>query len=151
MDIKQQLELDIKKAMLAGEKVLVTTLRGLKSVILYAEVAAGEREKGLANDTVINLLQKESKKRIESAQLYRQGGNIAMAEAEEMEKKVIDGYLPEQMSEADIEAQVEAEFNKRSEVSIKDLGQIIGAVKSACGATADSAVIAKLVKDRIQQ
>lgn len=151
MDIKQQLESDIKKAMLTGDKVLVTTLRGLKSVILYAEVAAGEREKGLANEAVISLMHKESKKRIESAQLYRQGGNVAMAEAEEMEKMVIDGYLPEQMTEADIEVYVEAEFKRRSEVSIKDFGQIIGAVKNACGATADSAVIAKLVKNRIQQ
>ena len=63
MTIKEQLEIDIKTAMLAGEKTLVTTLRGLKSAILYAEVAAGSRDEGLSDDVVVGLLQKESKKR----------------------------------------------------------------------------------------
>ncbi|MCX6728028.1 MAG: GatB/YqeY domain-containing protein [Candidatus Saccharibacteria bacterium] len=150
MTIKQQLEVDIKNAMLAGDKVLVTTLRGLKSVILYAEVASGEREKGLSDEVVTSLLQKESKKRVESSELYRQGGNTAMADAEDLEKTIIDGYLPEQMSEADIALEVDKEFKNRSAPTIKDLGQVIGAVKKACGSNADSAIIARLVKERLQ-
>ena len=63
MTIKEQISNDIKTAMLAGEKERVTTLRGIKSAILYAEVAKGARDTGLPEDEVVALLQKESKKR----------------------------------------------------------------------------------------
>jgi uncharacterized protein YqeY len=72
---KQQIDADLKTAMLAGDKTLVTTLRGLKSAILYVEVAENAREKGLPEDAVVAILQKEAKKRQESADLYLQGGN----------------------------------------------------------------------------
>ena len=82
MSIKATIEADIKTAMLAGEKERVTTLRGLKSSILYAEVAAGKRDEGLDEQTVTSLMQKEAKKRQESADLYIQGGNKERAESE---------------------------------------------------------------------
>lgn len=73
--LKQKIEQDIKTAMLAGDKTLVMTLRGLKSAILYIEVAQGIRDTGLPDAEVIDLLAKEAKKRQESADLYKQGGN----------------------------------------------------------------------------
>ncbi len=86
MGLKQQIDADLKTAMLAGDKVLVTTLRGLKSVILNVEVAEGSRETGLADDKIISLLQKEAKKRQESADLYLQGGSVERQQAELAEK-----------------------------------------------------------------
>ncbi len=149
MTIKEQLEKDIKTAMLAGEKTLVTTLRGLKSVILYAEVASGDREAGLPEEQVISLLQKEAKKRQESADLYRTGNNIEKAEHEEAEKKVIDQYLPQQLSEEDVRSLVEDEATKMGTPTLQQMGQLIGAVKQASGGAADGAVIARLVKERL--
>ncbi len=149
MTIKEQLEKDIKTAMLAGEKTLVTTLRGLKSVILYAEVASGDREAGLPEEQVISLLQKEAKKRQESADLYRTGNNIEKAEHEEAEKKVIDQYLPQQLSEEDVRSLVEEEATKMGTPTLQQMGQLIGAVKQASGGAADGAVIARLVKERL--
>lgn len=149
MTIKEQLEKDIKTAMLAGEKTLVTTLRGLKSVILYAEVASGDREAGLPEEQVISLLQKEAKKRQESADLYRTGSNIEKAEHEESEKKVIDQYLPQQLSEEDVRSLVEEEATKMGTPTLQQMGQLIGAVKQASGGAADGAVIARLVKERL--
>lgn len=70
MTISEQIDADLKQAMLAGDKTLVTTLRGLKSVILYEEVAKGLRDTGLDDDAVITLFSKEAKKRQESADLY---------------------------------------------------------------------------------
>jgi uncharacterized protein len=89
MTIKEQIDRDLKAAMLGGDKVLTTTLRGLKSAILYAEVASNQREAGLPDNEIVNLLGKEAKKRQESADLYRQGGNNEKAEAELAEKSVI--------------------------------------------------------------
>jgi len=149
MSIKQQIEADLKTAMLAGEKDRVTTLRGLKSSILYAEVAAGKREKGLDEQTAVSLMQKEAKKRQESADLYSQGGNSEKAANELKEKKIIESYLPEQLSEQDVLKLVEEAIAKVGTPTQQQMGQIIGIVKAASKGNADGAMIAKLVKERI--
>lgn len=86
MSLKNQIDADIKVAMLAGEKTLVTTLRGLKSAILNVEVAKGLRETGLADSEITDILAKEAKKRQESADMYTQGNSPERAAAELTEK-----------------------------------------------------------------
>jgi uncharacterized protein len=149
MNIKEQINADLKSAMLAGEKDRVTTLRGLKSTILYAEVANDARDSGLPEPEVIQLLQKEAKKRQESADLFRQGGNLEKSRHEEEEKEIIERYLPEQMLEEDVAALVQAEIDKIGSVNTQQMGQIIGAVKKASNGRADGALIARLVKDAL--
>ena len=149
MTIKETIEQDIKQAMLAGDKTLVTTLRGLKSAIMYAEVQDGKRDAGLDDAAVVTLLQKESKKRRESAELYRQGGNEEKAKAEDQEVTVIAQYLPEQMDE-DALGKLIAEKAEELQISqMQQMGQLIAAVKQAAGTAADGAVIARLVKERL--
>lgn len=148
MSLKQQIEQDLKQAMLAGNKTLVTTLRGIKSSLLNEEVAKGLREKGLPDEEIVVLLAKEAKKRQESADLYIQGGYREKAEAELTEKKVIEGYLPEQMSEEELAKLVDATIASLGSDASK-LGQIIGSVKQKAGAGADGAVIARLVRERL--
>lgn len=151
MTIKEQIEKDIKQAMLAGDKTLVTTLRGIKSAILYAEVAAGSRDQGLDDQTVTTLLQKEAKKRQESSELYAQGGNSEKAAAELAEKEVIAKYLPAQMSEEEIKDLVVAKAQELGLGSPAQMGQLIGAVKQVAGAAADGALIARLAKEQLNQ
>lgn len=149
MNIKNQLEQDIKAAMLAGQKDTVTTLRGLKSAILYAEVASGQRSEGLTEDEILGVLAKEAKKRQESADLFEKGGNTEKAEAEKVEKALIESYLPEQLSRdeiADIVREVVSELGNDKQA----MGRIIGAVKQRTGNSADGAVIAQIVKDALQ-
>lgn len=148
MSIKQQIEKDLKSAMLAGDKILVTTLRGLKSAILYQEVAEGKREEGLPEDKVLSLLQKEAKRRQESADLYAQGGNSEKQQAELAEKKVIEQYLPAQLDESEVVRLVDEAISKIG-AEQKNMGQIIGHVRSASGGNADGALIARLVKERL--
>lgn len=149
MNLKQQLDADLKTAMLAGDKVLTTTLRGLKSAILYAEVAEGNRESGLSDEAIVQLFTKESKKRQESADLYMQGGNIERAEVELAEKKVIAGYLPEQISDEELDAIIEEAQKSVGGEGMAAMGRIIGVVKQKVGAQADGARIADSVKRRI--
>jgi len=149
MPLKQQLEQDIKQAMLSGNTNRVTTLRGLKSVILYAEVAQGVRESGLPDDEILALFAKESKKRQESAELYAQGGGPDKAAAELAEKEIIDGYLPVQMADnelADLGAAVIAELDA---TDMQAMGRVIAAVKEKAGGKADGARIARSVKERL--
>ncbi len=148
--IKQTIDHDIKTAMLAGDKPLVMALKTLKSVILYAEVAAGKRDEGLDDQTVVALLQKELKKRAEAAQLYEQGGNAEQAANEHYEEVVIQKYLPAQLDEAAINALIdEAIAELGIELNSQAMGQLIGAVKKKSGGAADGALTAQLVKARL--
>ncbi len=147
--IKQQIEDDLKVAMLAGDKTLVQTLRGLKSALLYVEVAEGKREQGLTDDEAIKVLSKEAKKRTESADMYAQGGDEARQQAELSEKQIIERYLPKQLSESEIASIVAEEHEKLGVSGPQAMGQLIGAVKARTAGSADGATIARLVKERL--
>ncbi len=136
--------------MLAGEKTLVTTLRGLKSAILYVEVAKNAREEGLPDPEVVDILGKESKKRQESADMYIQGGSQERADAELTEKKVIEKYLPAQLSEEEIGQLIAEVIAQTGATDMSAMGQVIGKVKELSKGSADGAVIARLVKDKLQ-
>lgn len=149
MSLKQQIEDDLKTAMLAGDKILVTTLRGLKAAILNMEVAKGARETGLPDSEITDILVKEAKKRQESADMYVQGNSSERADAELQEKAVIEKYLPQQLNEAEIGAIIDEVINGMGDVSAQRMGQVIGAVKSRTAGSADGAVIARLVKEKL--
>ena len=150
MSIKQQLETDLKTAMLDGNKTLVTTLRGLKSAILYVEVARGEREKGLSDDEITVIFMKEAKKRQESADLYIQGGSTEKSDAELAEKLIIEKYLPAQMSEDELNAIVDEVAESLGGITKETMGIAIGKVKAITGPGVDGGRIAVMIKARIQ-
>lgn len=136
--------------MLAGDKTLVTTLRGLKSAILYAEVAAGKKDSGISDDEIIALFGKEAKKRTESAELYKQGGNQVKADAELTEKAVIEKYLPAQISDDELRLIVDTVEQKLGGITKEQMGVAIGLVKATAGPSADGARIAAAVKGRLK-
>jgi uncharacterized protein YqeY len=145
--LEQKLEQDLKAALLGGERERVDTLRLLRSALLNIKVAKGTRDQSMSDDDVIAVLSKESKKRQESADLYMQGGRPESAEKELREKAIIDAYLPAQLSEDEIAKLVDEAI---AASPAPNMGQIIGQVKSKAGASADGAVIARLVKERLQ-
>ncbi|HPR09719.1 GatB/YqeY domain-containing protein [Candidatus Saccharibacteria bacterium] len=149
-ELKQRLQDEVKKAMLAKDAARLECLRGLKSVILYAEVAAGKRDNGLEDAEVESLLAKEAKKRQESADLYVQGGSQERADKELAEKAMIEEFLPKQLSEAEISAVVDEIISQVKPNGAQQMGQVIGQVKSRLGNTADGALIARLVKEKLQ-
>jgi uncharacterized protein len=148
--IKSQLEQDLKQALLAGDSNRTTVLRGLKSVILYAEVAAGSRESGLPETEVVSLLQKEAKKRQESADLYIQGGDQARADQELSEKKIIETYLPAQLSEDQITELVDKAIAETGATEQKQMGAVIAKVKEASQGAADGATVARIARQRLE-
>lgn len=150
MNIKEQLDQDLKQAMIAGEADRVTVLRGLKSAILYAEVAVGKKETGLSEQEVVVLLQKEAKKRQESAELYTKGNAADRAAKELAEKTIIEQYLPAQMSEDEIRAAIDEVMAEIDPGDKQQMGKIIGAVKQKTAGAADGAVIARLVREKLQ-
>lgn len=147
--LKQQIEQDLKAALLAGDKDKVTTLRGLKSVILYAEVAQGSREEGLADEQIVTLLAKEAKKRQESAALYKQGGAEERANAELAEKAIIESYLPKQLSDEELSGIVDNVISELGASGLQSMGSVIANVKEKTSGQADGGRIAALVKERL--
>jgi uncharacterized protein YqeY len=149
MSLEATLDQDLKAAMLNKDVQTVSTLRMLKSTLLYAKVAKGTRDAELDDETVIGLLSKEAKKRQESAELFAQGGNQEKSQAELAEKTIIEKYLPAQMSEEDIKKLVEEVVSGMPDSDPSKMGQIIGQVRAKAGATADGGTIARLVKERL--
>ena len=149
MSIKQRLTDDVKAAMLAGDAARLECLRGLKSVILYTEVAAGKREDGLTDDEIQVIFAKEAKKRQESADLYVRGGSQERADKELSEKKIIEEYLPAQMSEEEITILVEKIITETGVSGPQAMGQVIGKVKAVAGSSADGSVVARIVKEKL--
>jgi uncharacterized protein YqeY len=147
--LEERLEQDIKSALLAGDKERVTTLRGLKSTLLNIKVASGKRESGLNDEEVVQAFIKEAKKCQESADLYKQGGNEQKARAELNEKKMIEVYLPEPISEEVINQTIDDVIKSMGQVGPSDVGKIIGQTKAKLGASADGSMIAKLTKEKL--
>lgn len=148
--MQEQIERDLKAALLSGDKKKSETLKLIKSALQYEGVASGER-KGLSDEVIQKVLARESKKRLEAAQLYKNAGEAERAAAELAEKAIIDVYLPEQMSEEEVKQAVSEEVAKLSSPSPADMGKTIGAVRAKIGSNADGALIARLVKEALEQ
>ena len=148
--LKATLAADLKAAMLARDTLRADTLKGLKSAILYEEVAKKVRDEGLDDASIEQIIAREVKKRDEAAVLFTKGGNQASADKELAEKEILSAYLPEQMSEADVLRLVEATIVELQPEGMKDMGRVIGAVKAKVGNAADGALVAQLVKEKLQ-
>lgn len=146
----ERINLDLKTAMLARDAFVTETLRGLKAAILNEEVATGKRNTGLGEEEVEKLIARETKKRDEAAQLFEQGGNQESADKERREKELLSQYLPEQLSEDEIKKLVDDTVAEIQPEGMKDMGRVIGAVKAKAGNRADGALVAKLVKEKLQ-
>jgi uncharacterized protein YqeY len=147
--LEQQIEQDLKTALLAGDSLRVSTLRGLKAVLLNAKIASGKRETGLGDNEVLSHLSKQAKQRQESADMYALVGDQARADAELAEKVIIDAYLPEQLSEAEIAKLVDDAITQTGATGKSAMGQVIAKVKQQAGGAADGAVIARLVMEKL--
>ena len=152
MEVKNQLQADLKAAMLARETEKLEVLKGLKSAVLYAEVEQGKRDEGLDDAGMIAVFKKEAKKRQDAIELYRKGGNDEQADKEAREKDIIDAYLPEQLSDDEVNKLIDQVMEEQGITAPekKDMGRIIGGVK-ATGAEVDGSKLAQLVSQRINQ
>ncbi len=148
--MKDKLNADLKAAMLARDSFLTDVIKGLKAAILNQEIAEKKRIEGLSDQEIESLLARESKKRLEAAELYKRGDNAAMAEKEQAEYELIMKYLPEQMSEAKVIGLVEAAIAQTGAAGAQDIGKVIGLVKAKAGNAADGAMIAKIAKSKLQ-
>ena len=149
MALKSQIENDVKAALLGGDRFRAEVLRGLKAAILNEEVAKGKRDEGLDDASIEQLIAKEVKKRLDSVQQYTDAARPELAEAEQAEAKVLQEYLPEQLSEDEIKKTIDETVAALGVSGPQAMGQVIGAVKGKLGSSADGGTIARLVKEAL--
>lgn len=147
MALKEQIQNEMKAALLSGSRFEGEVLRNLKAAILNEEVAQGKRDEGLSDEAIEKVIAREVKKRQESIKLYEQNGRPELAENEAKEVTVLEKYLPEQVDAGEIRRVVEEIIASMDDVSPQQMGQVIGAVKGKLGNAADGATVAAVVKE----
>ena len=143
--MQDQINQDLKKAMLAGEKEKIETLKMIKTAIQMAGI---DNDGDLTDDQIAAILKKEAKKRADSAEMFEKGGNEEKAAHEKREKELIDAYLPEQMSEEQVAAIVDEVL---SSMDNPNMGQVMGPVMAKVAGQADGGLVSKVVKEKLAQ
>ena len=132
MSLIETITADLKTAMLARDEFTTTTLRGLKSAILYEEVEKGKRDEGLTDDEIQTVVAREVKKRDDAMKLYVSAGDQERADKEIAESKILANYLLAQLSDAELKAVI-GEVIADNNYEQKDMGKIIAATKAQVG------------------
>ena len=137
----------VKEAMKAKDERKLSTLRMVNSTIKNADIEArGQGKPPPPDGDLLGLLQKMIKQRQESVELYEKGGREELAAQERAEILVISGYLPKQMSNDDVKAAIAATITETGAAGIKDMGKVIGALKTKYAGQMDFGKASGLVK-----
>lgn len=145
MSLFDQINEDIKKAMLNREpKDRLEALRAIKAAFLLAKTEKANAD--LTSDVELKILNKLVKQRRESADIYKQQDRIDLYDKEVAEAKVIEAYLPAQMSAEEIESVVKSVIEKMGAKAPSDMGKVMGAANKELAGKADGKVISEIVK-----
>lgn len=145
MDLFEQVNNDIKAAMLAHESVRLAALRGIKKEFLEAKTAKNSNGE-LSEETAIKILQKMVKQRKESAEIFQSQNRADLAENELAEAGFIEAYLPKQLSAEEIEAEVKKIIEQTGAQGMKDMGKVMGTASKTLAGKADGKAISEVVK-----
>lgn len=148
--MQEQIERDIKSALLSGDRVKAETLKIIKNSLQYEAADKLVKPQELSDEQVQTVLAREAKKRQEAADLYKKANEPERERKELAEKSIITSYLPDQMTEDEIKELVEKEVSKLDNPSLPQMGQIIGSVRSLTAGRADGSLIAKLVRQTLE-
>ena len=146
MTFIEQLNADIKKAMLARDKERLSPLRDIKSKLML-EATSGNGE--VTDATAMKVVMKLYKQRIETYELYIKEGREDLAADEKSQADIINEYMPEMMSEADIKAEVDAAVASSGAAGPQDMGKVMGMLSGKLAGKADGKIIATLVKSAL--
>lgn len=141
MSILEQVQADVRSAMRGGERDRVGALRMVANA-LQQEAKGG-------NEDEVAVLRRERKRRLEAARAYREAGREDRAEVEENEARLIDGYLPTQLSDEDLELIVDDAIAELDATGPGDMGKVMGSVMPRVGGRADGRRVSEAVRTRL--
>ena len=146
MDLFDKVSEDIKAAMKAKDKVALDTLRNIKKVFLEAKTAPGANDT-LSDADAVKLIQKLSKQGKDAAEIYVQQGRQDLADAELAQVKVMEAYLPKQMTAEELEAALKAIIAEVGASGPKDMGKVMGTATKRLAGQAEGRAISAKVKE----
>ncbi len=147
MSLLEKISTDIMAAMKAREMEKLEALRGIKSALLLANTAEGGKE--ITPEDELKILQKLVKQRKESAEIYKTQNRQDLYEVEINQAKVIEAYLPAQMSEDEIKKIIQDIIAQTGASSIKDMGKVMGMATKQLAGKADNSLVSRLVKEML--
>ncbi|OXL24262.1 GatB/YqeY domain-containing protein [Psychrobacter sp. DAB_AL32B] len=145
--LKQTLTDTIIVSMKAREIERVKVLRNVQAVIKQIEI---DRQTELDDAEVLEILQKQLKQRHESLTIFTENGRDDLATKEQFEIDIINEYMPKQMDDTELAALVNAEIAEQGATSMRDMGSVMGVLKTKTAGRADPALISKLIKEALQ-
>ena len=143
MSLKQQIESDIKQAMLAKDKDKLRALRAIKSLILLAETEKGVGD-GISEQQEVQLLTKAAKQRRDSIEVFEKQGRDDLASVEKAELAVIETFLPQQLTEDELKAELEKIIADTGASSPREMGKVMGVATKALAGRADGKAISTM-------
>jgi uncharacterized protein YqeY len=148
MSLQEKVMTEMKAAMRAKDSNKLEALRAVKSAILLAQTDAAGRD-GLSQDEELKLLQKLVKQRKESAVIYKEQGRDDLAQPELDQAAVIEDFLPEQMSEEEIEKEVDRIIDQTGASGMQDMGKVMGMASQELAGRADGKTISGIVRKKL--
>jgi uncharacterized protein len=151
MNLRERLQTALKDAMKAREAARLSTLRLVNAAIKDRDIASrGDGGDELVGDSdILSILGRLVKQRQESARAYEEGGRLELAEKELAEIKVIEEFLPRQLTEAEVEAAIVAAIAGIGATSIRDMGRVMGELKGRYTGQMDFSTVGARVKERL--
>lgn len=146
MNLFDRVSEDIKKAMLAREKVRLEALRGVKKEFLEAKTAKGANGE-LSDENAVKIMVKMVKQRKESARIYEENNRPELAANELEEASVIEEYLPKQLSAEELEAELKAIIAETGATGPKEMGKVMGVATKRLAGRAEGKLISAKVKE----
>jgi uncharacterized protein YqeY len=144
LNIIERIDQDLKEALKAGDRAKATVLRGLKSDLKYKQIDA---RADLTEAMVIDTLSSAAKKRRESIEQYGQGGRQDLVDKETSELKIIEDYLPQQLSEDELRTLVSEAIDEAGAQSPKDMGKVMKVLMPKVKGRADGKLVNRLVSE----
>ena len=149
MTFQARIDQDIKAAMMARETAKLGVLRMLKTSLMNAAIEKGGAGSTLDDTEALAIVRKEVKKRQDSVEAFEKGGRPEMAASEKAEIEILNAYLPQQLSAAELEALVKAAIAEAGATSKKDMGVVMKLVNAKSAGRADGRTLSAEVQKQL--
>ncbi|GIS41037.1 MAG: aspartyl-tRNA amidotransferase subunit B [Pseudomonadota bacterium] len=148
MTLITQIQNHVKDAMKVGDRLKLSTLRMLVAAIKQKEI---DTRSDLSDDDIISIIEKQMQQRLEAAEQYEAAGRNELFEKESQEAEILKAYLPEKMGEEEVKEMIEKIISEMGEISMKEMGNVMSALKDQAGSKIDMKMASQMVREIISK
>ena len=148
MTLITQIQNHVKDAMKAGDRLKLSTLRMLVAAIKQKEI---DTRSDLSDDDIISIIEKQMQQRLEAAEQYEAAGRNELFEKESQEAEILKAYLPEKMGAEEVKEMIEKIISEMGEISMKEMGNVMSALKDQAGSKIDMKLASQMVREIISK